>query len=85
MKFFFVVFNRIYFIIEEKLLYVFSVTKISIITDHDGEELFNKIYADASSDCQSNFEIHCSDVEIASLSQRNQIYLQNLVYTITRR
>ncbi|CAD1479134.1 unnamed protein product [Heterotrigona itama] len=35
----------------------FSVTKISIITDRDGAELFNELYADALSDCSSDFEI----------------------------
>ncbi|CAD1472053.1 unnamed protein product, partial [Heterotrigona itama] len=58
-----------------------SVTKISIMTDRDGEEFFNELYANVLSDCPSDFEIYCSDVEIDSLSQQNQIYLRNLLYT----
>lgn len=40
--------------------------KISILTGHD--ELFNELYADALSDCSSDFEIYYSDVEIDNLS-----------------
>ena len=35
----------------------FSVTKISIMTDRDGEVFFNELYADVLSDCQSDFKI----------------------------
>lgn len=35
--------------------------------DRDGEEFFNELYADALSDCPSDFEIYCSDLENDSL------------------
>ena len=39
------------------------------MTDPGGEELFNEFYADALSECPSDFEIYRSDVEIDSLSE----------------
>lgn len=39
------------------------------MTGPDGEELFNELYADALSDCPSDFKIYCSDLEIDSLSE----------------
>ena len=38
------------------------------MTDRDGEELFDESYADALSDCLSDFETYCGEVEIDNLS-----------------
>ena len=45
------------------------MTKISIMADGDGEELFNELYTQTL--CLSDFEIYRGDVEIDSLSKNS--------------
>ena len=70
----------------------FNVTKISVMTDRDGEELFNELHADALSDCPSDFEIYrCGNWWFIGRQLRigyqtsETANLQNLLCTIARR